>query len=88
MELQTVRKWVVSGTPIQNNLMEFWSLINWLDFGIYAGKKQMKHFKRDIVRLCKASHPRGFERLQVSLDETVKAIKSLCAGAGGRGLPA
>ena len=41
-ELQTVRKWIVTGTPIQNNLVEFWSLINWLDFGMYAGREQLR----------------------------------------------
>ena len=29
-KLDTKRKWVISGTPIQNNLNELWSLLKWL----------------------------------------------------------
>ena len=29
--LSTRRKWVISGTPIQNNLKELWSLLKWLE---------------------------------------------------------
>ena len=68
LELDTLRKWVVTGTPIQNNLMELWSLTNFLDFGMYAGKQQMRVFKQHIVRPCKYGDPRGFERLQVLLE--------------------
>ena len=68
LELDTLRKWVVTGTPIQNNLMELWSLTNFLDFGMYAGKQQMRVFKQHIVRPCKHGDPRGFERLQVLLE--------------------
>ena len=55
----------MTGTPIQNNLMELWSLTNWLEFDMYAGKQNMKLFKRQIEKPCKAGDPRGFERLQV-----------------------
>ena len=68
LSLDTLRRWIVTGTPIQNNLMEFWSLINWLNFGVYAGKGNMRHFKTDIVRPCKNGDPRGFERLQILID--------------------
>ena len=61
----------MTGTPIQNNLMELWSLTNWLEFGMYAGKQNMKHFKRQIEKPCKNGDPRGFERLQVEHTETV-----------------
>ena len=53
MNLDTLRRWVVSGTPIQNNLLELWSLVNWLDFGMYAGKSQLRVFKQQIERPCK-----------------------------------
>ena len=68
LNLDTIRRWAVTGTPIQNNLMEFWSLINWLNFGIYAGKSNMRYYKQDIVRPCKNGDPQGFERLQVLID--------------------
>jgi len=68
MELDTLRKWVVTGTPIQNNLMELWSLTNFLDFDMYAGKQQMRVFKQQIVTPCKNGDPRGFERLQVLME--------------------
>ena len=70
LSLDTIRRWVVTGTPIQNNLMEFWSLINWMNFGIYAGKSNMRYFKNDIDRPCKNGDPRGFERLQTLMDAT------------------
>ena len=28
--LNTERKWIISGTPIQNNMREFWALLFWL----------------------------------------------------------
>ena len=68
LNLDCERRWIVTGTPIQNNLMEFWSLINWLGFGAYAGKGQMRHYKDQIARPCKAGDPQGFERLQVLID--------------------
>ena len=64
--LNTDRRWVVTGTPIQNNLLEFWSLVNWLRFGVYAD--QVNAFKKDIEKLCKSRDPLGFERLQVLMD--------------------
>ena len=68
LALDTLRKWIVTGTPIQNNLMDLWSLVNWLDFGLYAGKSQMRIYKRQIEHPCKKGHRQGFERLQVLMD--------------------
>ena len=68
LNLDTLRKWIVTGTPIQNNLLEFWSMINWLNFGAYAGKSNLKHFKHDIITPCKHGDPRGFQRLQLLID--------------------
>merc|ERR1719245_886154 len=59
VNLNTERRWVVTGTPIQNNL---------LDFGLYAGKENMRLYKAHIERPCKSGDPRGFERLQVLMD--------------------
>ena len=68
LNLDTLRRWIVTGTPIQNNLLEFWSMINWLQFGAYAGKSNLKHYKRDIIQPCKRGDPRGFQRLQLLID--------------------
>ena len=68
LNLDSLRRWIVTGTPIQNNLMEFWSLINWLNFGYYAGRSNMKYYKDDIVFPCKNGDGQGFERLQVLID--------------------
>jgi len=68
MSLNTQRRWIVTGTPIQNNLMDLWSLVNWLDFGLYAGKANMRMYKAHIERPCKNGDPIGFERLQVLMD--------------------
>ena len=48
--------------------MDLWSLVNWLDFGLYAGKAGMRLYKEHIERPCKVWDPRGFERLQVLMD--------------------
>ena len=55
----------MTGTPIQNNLMELWSLVSWLGFETFAGKQNMREFKRQIEKPCKNGDARGFERLQV-----------------------
>ena len=68
LNLDTLRRWIVTGTPIQNNLLEFWSMINWLQFGAYAGKSNLRHYKRDIIQPCKRGDPRGFQRLQLLID--------------------
>jgi SWI/SNF-related matrix-associated actin-dependent regulator of chromatin subfamily A3 len=64
--LNTERRWVITGTPIQNNLLELWSLTHWLGFGLYADHLQT--FKDHIEKPCKNMDPRGFERLQVLMD--------------------
>lgn len=64
--LNTERRWVITGTPIQNNLLELWSLVHWLRFGVYAD--YLAAFKKQIERPCKSRNPRGFERLQVLMD--------------------
>jgi len=66
LHLSTNRRWVVSGTPIQNNLMELWSLVNWLDFGMYAG--QQRAFKEQIETPCKNKEDIGFDRLRLLMD--------------------
>jgi len=39
--LDTERKWIVSGTPIQNNLTELWALLNWLDEPNYSDNRAL-----------------------------------------------
>ena len=40
-ELDTDRKWVITGTPIQNNLEELWSLLKWLEFEPYSSRRDL-----------------------------------------------
>jgi len=40
-KLDTQRKWIVSGTPIQNNLTELWALLNWLDEPNYSDNRHL-----------------------------------------------
>lgn len=64
--LNTKRRWVVTGTPIQNNLIELWSLVNWLRFDLYADN--LRAFKDQIEHPCKIRQECGFERLQTLVD--------------------
>ena len=64
--LKTDRKWVISGTPIQNNLIELWSLVKWLEFELYSDS--LAYFKNQIVQPCKNREEAGFERLQTLMD--------------------
>ena len=91
----------MTGTPIQNNLLELWSLVTWLRFGVYAGRANLQLFRNQIELPCKRGQSEGFERLQVLvvycilyctvLYCTLYCTASYCtvlAGAGGRRLPA
>ena len=75
LELDVERKWVVTGTPIQNNLMEFWSLLNFLGSHTYAGRENMKLYKRQIEKLCQDGNPRGYQRLKVNLFHVLRFHK-------------
>ena len=48
--------------------MDLLGIVNWLDFGLYLGKENMRLYKAHIERPCKLGDPRGFERLQVLMD--------------------
>ena len=41
-KLNTERKWVISGTPIQNNLQELWCLLSWLEEPHYGLDRYFK----------------------------------------------
>ena len=83
LELDVERKWVVTGTPIQNNLMEFWSLLNFLGSHTFAGRENMKLYKRQIEKLCQEGNERGYQRLKVTFLMLSVLISSL-AGVDGR----
>jgi len=69
MQLQADRRWVVTGTPIQNNLMELWSLTTFLQFSVYSEKAGKADFKRLIEQPClRGDNDKGFERLKVLMD--------------------
>ena len=82
LELDVERKWVVTGTPIQNNLMEFWSLLNFLGSHTFAGRENMKLYKRQIEKLCQEGNERGYQRLKVTFLMLSVFISSL-AGVDG-----
>ena len=66
LQLNVERKWIVSGTPIQNNLMEFWSVLNFLGSNTYGGRENMKLYRRQIEKLCQRGDERGYQRLKVT----------------------
>ncbi|XP_040582145.2 LOW QUALITY PROTEIN: helicase-like transcription factor [Lepeophtheirus salmonis] len=63
MCLNAVRKWVITGTPIQNKLKELFSFVNWL--GIQPFKDSKKTWTEIIER--KIGSKEGILRLQVIL---------------------
>ena len=52
--LDTERKWIISGTPIQNNLNELWSLLAYLGVEPYASDRKL--FKEHIDYPIKRNH--------------------------------
>jgi SNF2 family DNA or RNA helicase len=72
--LDTKRKWIISGTPIQNNLTELWALLFWLEEPKF-GEDRPK-FKHEIELPVKAGSMSGVVRLQVWLDLIFKESKS------------
>ncbi|XP_040583028.1 helicase-like transcription factor [Lepeophtheirus salmonis] len=63
MSLNAARKWVLTGTPIQNKLKELFSLVNWL--GIQPFKDSKKTWTEIIERTNGSKE--GISRLQVLL---------------------
>jgi len=60
--LAAKRKWIISGTPIQNNLGELWCLLYWLGMEPYCSSRSV--FKQQIERPVKHGDERGMLRLQ------------------------
>jgi DNA repair and recombination protein RAD54B len=58
--LNTPRRIILSGTPIQNDLSEFYSMVNFVNDGLLGSYKQfMKNFENPIV---KSRQPNALER--------------------------
>ncbi len=57
-KLDSDRKWIVTGTPIQNNLKELWSLLYWLKMKPFT---EHKEFVSKIETPIKQGHPHGFK---------------------------
>ena len=65
--LDTERRWILSGTPIQNNLKELYSLINWL--GVKPFSLQPKaYWNREISNPVKKGDPLAMRVLQVLIN--------------------
>ena len=82
-QLNTLRKWIITGTPIQNNLKELWSLLKWLKFEPYCD--EYKLYKRQIEVPIKSGDPIGFKRLQ-TLIEAVSLRRTKTDQVNGRPL--
>lgn len=59
VNLDAERKWIISGTPIQNNLNELWSLLYFLNMEPYASSNSL--FKQQIENPIKYGHPNAVE---------------------------
>ena len=65
--LDTERRWILSGTPIQNNLKELYSLINWL--GVKPFSLQPKaYWNREISNPVKKGDPLAMRVLQILIN--------------------
>ncbi|GMG34130.1 unnamed protein product [Ambrosiozyma monospora] len=72
------RRIVVTGTPIQNDLQEFYTIINFINPGILGEQKQFqKDFANPILRSREAncSNPRVIERGEQKSKELIKLTK-------------
>ncbi|GME73736.1 unnamed protein product [Ambrosiozyma monospora] len=72
------RRIVVTGTPIQNDLQEFYTIINFINPGILGEQKQFqKEFANPISRSREAncSNPRVIERGEQKSKELIKLTK-------------
>ena len=58
--LDTKRKWIISGTPIQNNLVELWALLQWLGETNYGLNRRVYNW--DIVKPINAGRMSGYYR--------------------------
>ena len=59
-KLDTKRKWIISGTPIQNNLTELWALLNWLGEKNYG--EDRPHYRRKIQKPIENGIMKGYYR--------------------------
>ena len=66
LRLDTERKWIISGTPIQNNLTELWCLLVWLNEPNYGGNRIK--YRREIEGPVKMGSMRGVLRLQFLIE--------------------
>ena len=64
--------------------MDLWSVVNWLDFGLYACKAHMRLYNEHMERPCKVWEPRVFERQQVFGDrkKSLLLAKESCKNLG------
>ena len=65
-ELMSERKWIISGTPIQNNLTELWALLCWLEESNYGHNRSK--FKHEIEHPVKNGDVRGVRRYEIFLN--------------------
>jgi SWI/SNF-related matrix-associated actin-dependent regulator of chromatin subfamily A3 len=66
--LKTERRWCLTGTPIQNNLKDLFSLTQFLRVHPFS---EFQWFNRLILRPIKDGHGAAFERLQVLVKQLV-----------------
>ena len=69
MELKTVRKWIISGTPIQNNLDELSALVLWLQIQPFCDDKALwKTLLTNPMRMGTGiGYEKGMKHLQLLL---------------------
>ncbi|TRY63698.1 hypothetical protein TCAL_00780 [Tigriopus californicus] len=65
LRLKCDRKWIITGTPIQNNLEELYPLIEWLDVKPLSNGK--KNYQSLIIHPFQYEHNDGINRLQCLL---------------------
>lgn len=80
LDLKAERRWVLTGTPIQNSLKDLWTLISFLKLKPFTLKEW---WNRTIQRPSMMGDPEGFRRLQ-ALIKSITLRRTKASKINGR----
>ncbi|XP_041125976.1 helicase-like transcription factor [Polyodon spathula] len=80
LDLKAERRWILTGTPIQNSLKDLWTLISFLKLKPFTTKEW---WNRTIQRPAMMGDPEGFRRLQ-ALIKSITLRRTKASKINGR----